>query len=300
MKAEQRQTLAAAIVSYLVVFGLSGFYTRPLAHVMASVSGFHGPTSSHHAKLAYVVGVVVISVLISAISLAAGIWVTYVATSLQVSGPLSLGLTIWFAGVWAAILFGIPDSFWRFQPRAAMPVAAVAYLALALAASFLGKLVALAFRDKNLVLGAAITGALVDFWGVNSRHGTTHALVSTHPEMVRHLSVHVPTLIPQIATTIGPGDYVFIGILLALVHRFQLNPSRTAIVIWILLVLSMVLVIRFGLPIPAVFPMGIAVIGTNLREFKFKRSEVFALVYAGALLAAIILVWEWVASRGVH
>ena len=173
--------------------------------------------------------------------------------------------------------------------------AVVSYLALAIGASFLGKLIAAGFKDQNLVLPAAVAAALVDYWGVY--FGTTRQIVTQHHNLVHKVSVHIPSLAPGLGLDIGPGDFVFLGIIFALLHRFDLKPARTAMVMACLLAIAAVIPMVSPLSVPGVVPMGLAVLIVNGRSFKYERSELFALLYAAVMLGVGAAAW-WLFHRG--
>jgi len=172
-------------------------------------------------------------------------------------------------------------------------------ISLIFAASFLGCLVAGGIREPNLLLPIAIVAALVDYWGVH--FGPTQALLSKAPQILHTMSAKIPTLgkaaqapggLPYIAM-IGPGDFLFLGIFYTCVHKFGMKGRLTFILTAILLTLGMLMALLTPVAyIPALVPMGLAVIGANWRYLKFKREELFALLYAGIFIA--ILIWLFI------
>ena len=42
------------------------------------------------------------------------------------------------------------------------------------------------------------------------------------------------------------------------------------------------------LALPALVPIAVVVIGMNLRRFRYERSELFALLYAGIIVAVVV------------
>jgi hypothetical protein len=43
-----------------------------------------------------------------------------------------------------------------------------------------------------------------------------------------------------------------------------------------------------GISLPALVPIAVVVIGMNIRRFRYERSEAFALLYAGLIVAAVL------------
>jgi hypothetical protein len=231
---------------------------------------------------------------IIAVALAAGIWVTYLASDLPLSPARSAWMTAAFLALWALLTFFPPERWLAAHRLVRGPYAALVELLLALASSFAGRVIAVAFKDKNLVAAGAAVAAAIDYWGVN--FGTTKAIVTHAPALHRRVSVHIPHLGGS-ELLVGPGDYIFIGIMLALVHRFDMRPARTAWVMWFFLVLATIGVMVGGWWVPGIVPMAAAIILVNITEFKFKRSELFALLYVAGLLVPLALLW-WLFHRG--
>ncbi|MDQ2731518.1 MAG: hypothetical protein M3Y56_07655, partial [Armatimonadota bacterium] len=233
--------------------------------------------------------------ILTIVALAVGIWVTYLATATATTPLQSLYLTVLFTVAWYVLISGILTPLWKAWRVPGSLCIALGFLCLALASSFLGRLISEAFKDRNLVPVAAMVGALVDIWGVF--FGTTHQIVTYHRDVVDRVSVHTPTVGIGPAFQLGPGDYVFIGILFALVHRFHLNPARTAGAMLALLSLTAFFVLHNGWSLPGIVPMALAVVLVNVREFKFQKSELIAIVLALILLAGGAFGWRLYEGR---
>jgi hypothetical protein len=271
------QFLTAAVF-FLADLGLTPWYIPVLARLMQ-------PLLAHKSPLALPV-LLMLSLALTGITLAVSLAVIIRTTCICSRAMESALLTVAFGGLWAVMLFEAP-------PRLHGPVTAlyqsVAYLCLAIAASFLGRLIAAAFKDQNLVAPAALAAGAMDYWGVF--FGTTRDIVAHHSHLVQHISVPVPALVPELAMQIGPGDYVFLGLMFALLHRFEMPALRTAVVMFVLMLVAAALVMLRGMSIPGVVPMGLAVLAVNARCFHFKRAEWFAMAYAGLLLLALMGLW---------
>lgn len=106
------------------------------------------------------------------------------------------------------------------------------------------------------------------------------------------------------AVTIGPADVLFLAIFLSSVallwrrHEFRL-PTERATIAWMfgLLMLALVLV-EFGVrAVPALAPMGLAVIAANIRHCDFTPREKRDLLIGGAFAAFCALLIVLVAPR---
>lgn len=277
-----RWRLGDACIAYLAVFALAPLYIPFLLHSVLGLAPAH--TAAR--------GLLILSLtmLLTVMGLAVGIWVTYLATATPTTPLQSFYLTALFAASWYGLISGLLSPLWKSWSFSKTPSLAFGFLCLALASSFLGRLIAEAFKDRNLVPVAALVGALVDIWGVF--FGTTHQIVIQHRDVVDRVSVHTPHVGIGPAFQLGPGDYVFIGILFALVHRFRLNPARTAWAMLALLSLTAFLVLHNGWSLPGIVPMALAVVLVNAREFKFQRSEVVAIGVVLILLAGGAFGWS--------
>jgi len=176
-------------------------------------------------------------------------------------------------------------------------ISPAADLALILSATSFGILVSQIIREPQLLVPVALVAAIVDYWGVN--YGTTKMMMSFAPRVLGTVGWTVPrvgSLEP--ATIMGPGDFVFLGLFFACIARFRLNWRRSILLIYLFLLVSMLLVYFSRLSVPALVPMAGAVLAANIRCFRLKRSEWFALLYAGMILAAItavgLLTWHFV------
>ena len=96
-----------------------------------------------------------------------------------------------------------------------------------LAASSLGYAVSLAIRDKNLLLPVVMFAACIDFWTVN--FGPVHTILNRAPEVAAAVSAPIPQAgnpSLSLAPMIGPGDFIFMALVFAVVHRFGMNARR--------------------------------------------------------------------------
>lgn len=105
---------------------------------------------------------------------------------------------------------------------------------------------------------------------------------------------HGPAPIPPLCSvTIGPADVLFVALFLGAVIELRLGKRATFAWMFALLWAALALVQTTGLPIPALAPMGVAVLIANVRYAAFSRDEKFALGYGGAfaVLCAGFIIW---------
>ena len=168
--------------------------------------------------------------------------------------------------------------------------------AVTLGCTFLGILLSRIIREPNVLLPVAIVAMPIDFLGAMTPIGFTQHMVAKHPDFVKHVSVPVPgvgsaTHYGGLAPIgfIGPGDVLFVAFFFAVVLRLHMNVRGTFWWIYGLLTATMLFVLSpWGFNIAALVPMGAAVLIANFRYFKLRREEVFATLYAGLLIIALV------------
>jgi hypothetical protein len=157
-------------------------------------------------------------------------------------------------------------------------------LFLPLAAALVGAGVGRVIKHPNTLLAAA--GFSIFFDIVVVTMGTVAVLMKSNSNIIAAVSVGAGSLPPSgrtgvvlkqfdpiSAVTIGPADVLFIALFFSAVY--QLNLSRRATFAWMFSLLSIALVIvqTTSLPIPALAPMGIAVLIANLSHAAFTAQE---------------------------
>jgi hypothetical protein len=157
----------------------------------------------------------------------------------------------------------------------------------------LGILLSKIVRDPNILLPVAVIAMPIDYIGAMTKIGFTADVVKHHSKIIQHVFVNLPTMrgLAPIGM-IGPGDVLFIAFFFAVAKNLNMNYRGTFRWMYGLLSLTMLEVIGlFGvsIDIAALVPMGIAMIAANRASFKLQRSEVFASIYAGALVLALVV-----------
>jgi hypothetical protein len=169
-----------------------------------------------------------------------------------------------------------------------------------LAAVGVGLALAAGIKEPNILLPAGAFAAFADFVVVTI--GTVGKAMSTSrgQELIQKVSAKVPTVHPSIpALTIGPADFLFLGIFLACAARFEMGLRRTAWILAVVLAASLLLV-PVVKAVPALAPMGIAFVAANWRHFRLTRQEILStavvLLVMGGLFVAYFL-WVFPARK---
>ncbi len=164
----------------------------------------------------------------------------------------------------------------------------------------IGVSVARLVREMNMLLPISIALALVDMYavfggGVVSQ--ATHGQSQTAVRAMQALTVKLPTSHPNggaapMQLAVGFADFLFIALFFSCFQRFKIPSKRILIALCLLLIGYMAVVALFGLALPALVPIAVVMIGMNVRRFKYKRDELFALIYAGLICAVIAGVYS--------
>lgn len=166
-------------------------------------------------------------------------------------------------------------------------------LSLVLLAVFMGITISYIIRERNLLLPVAIVAALVDFWNVYV--GPLGQVVATKPEIVQTVAVRMPTPVPGMPLPmIGMGDFVFLALYMSVIYRFGMNTRGTFWWGYALLTITMIAVLGPLGAVPALVPMGVAVICANAGYLKLKREELLATVVVSLVILVLLV------ASGVH
>ena len=171
-------------------------------------------------------------------------------------------------------------------------VSALRDLALILFAVSLGSAVSVVIREVNVLLPVAIFAAVVDFWSVN--YGPLGTLLATKPRVVVAAAVQVPVVGRAMPISmIGVGDFVFLALYFAVMHRFRMNTAGAFWCGFFLLTATMFAVIRVEWlnTVPALVPIGVALIAANVKHFRLKREEVVSTLIVGLGLLVLMALW---------
>ena len=168
-------------------------------------------------------------------------------------------------------------------------------LALIVASASVGYLVSLRIKDKNIILPVVMLAAYIDFWTVT--RGPVSVVLEHAPEVVEAVSAPIPqvgTGVFMPATMIGPGDFLFMGLIFAAIHKLGMNGVRNFWFIYAATALGMMAVMLGLIPwLPALVVLAVAVVAANWREFKLSRQEKISVaVVAAILLISVPIVWS--------
>lgn len=181
----------------------------------------------------------------------------------------------------------LASSYWRYQPPLYLFLTAN-NLFLPLGAVLVGAAIGRIIRHPNTLLAGAAVAIFFDVVVVTM--GTVAQLLQSNSKLIAAVSVGAGPSAPASplvksipllsGVTIGPADVLFLALFLASVAQMprlkpEWNLSLTRTVGWMygLLFLALVLVELFGLPVPALVPMGVAVLIANGRHAAFSRQE---------------------------
>lgn len=225
----------------------------------------------------------------SAASARAALWLTGAAALCAV--PLRLGAA-----------FGAMPQPWRLMAAApGLPDLCVVALV-----AGLGVQLSRLLRAPNLILPVAVVLALTDVWTV-MLNGPVQRIMQSQTETAQRITTAMMVGLPpkELQTGAAPmagagfADFLFVAFFVACITRFApADALFRATVKWVVGVLALyVLVVMFsGLALPALVPIAVTVIILHRRLFTYTRAEVFAMVYALLLLAAVIG-GMWMLSR---
>ncbi len=168
-------------------------------------------------------------------------------------------------------------------------------LSIMLGAAGIGYMVALRIKDRNLILPVVMFAAYIDFWTVT--RGPVSVVMEKAPDVVVAVSAPIPqagtgTFMP--VSMVGPGDFLFLALVFAAVHRLGMNGARNFWFVYAAMALGMAGVLA-GLVtvLPALIVLAIAVVAANWREFKLSREEkISTAVVAVVLLVSVPVVWS--------
>jgi hypothetical protein len=182
---------------------------------------------------------------------------------------------------------------------------AVAQGALACWCVGLGALLATLVKEKNIILPIAIFLAAYDFFLVLTPWGFTQALLKVAQPVFRKVAAQIPAVTsapthgvaaPQ--AYVGMADLVFLAMFFIALFRFRMRTRETlfavipALVVYLLIVLFFGDVSLFGFSLsalPALVPIGLAVLLVNWREFQLSRDEKLSTVVLAVLAIGFLV-----------
>ena len=227
------------------------------------------------------------------------LWLAQAVVNLKPRPWVSAGLSLACVPLWLTTLrYFTPHRGWSAAHNAPLFVAGPLLLGLTitLGCAFFGILLSRIIREANVLLPVALVAMPIDYLGAMTPIGFTQNAVAHNPGLVQALSVPVPAVgsgtqhhgALHPVGFIGPGDALFMAFFFAVALRLNLNVRGTFWWMYGLLTATMLLVLFKGINVAALIPMGLAVLIANGRFFRLKREEVFATVYAAALVLVLV------------
>lgn len=163
---------------------------------------------------------------------------------------------------------------------------AIRDLILMLCAISLGYIISFIIREPNIIIPVALFAAIADLWGVTS--GPVSQVIEKQPEILDSVAVHMPAPVSGFSPAlIGMGDFLFLALFFTVIYRFSLNIKGTFWLAYALLTITVLIVLVVDIAVPALVPMGIAIICANYRYIKLDRQEKLAILYLFIILLII-------------
>jgi len=209
-------------------------------------------------------------------------WTPKVATLFIAIGvPVQLGLTL----LAKTALLGFPALL-------AMSAAQVALFCWCVG---LGALLATLLKDRNLLIPITIFLAVFDAFLIFAPVGFTRIIMEKAPQVLPSVGASIPKIQTTVTAapvgqfaTIGPADFVFMGMFFIALFRFGMETRKTLMVLVPTVLAYLVLSAFFG-SIPLLPPIALTVLIVNFKLFKLTKDEwVSTAVVAALSIAGLI------------
>lgn len=204
------------------------------------------------------------------------VWVGVVVLLVRSVAALDLGFWGSAGGFVVSAGAGLALNYVHLSRSAAFLLFPLYGLIVLLGAAFLGGVISVIFRERNILLPIALIAPVIDYWTV--RFGPVSQAIQGKPEILGRLSVAVPaaTALKPLAL-IGAGDFLFMAMFLTAAQRLRMNPGLTAW-LWVPLISVAMIAVVFWDALGAVGMPGLVVISlgfllANYRYFKLTRME---------------------------
>jgi hypothetical protein len=182
---------------------------------------------------------------------------------------------------------------------------AIAQAALGCWCAGLGALLATRIKEKNIILPISIFLAAYDFFLVLAPWGFTQKLLKVAQPVFTKVAAQIPAVstapthgVARAGAYVGMADLVFLAMFFIALFRFRMRTRQTLYAVIPALIAYLLVVILFGgqsiagfplSALPAMVPIGLAVLIVNWPEFDLKKDEKIATVvlaiFAFAFLA---------------
>ncbi|HVT12253.1 MAG TPA: hypothetical protein VHE55_08295 [Fimbriimonadaceae bacterium] len=183
---------------------------------------------------------------------------------------------------------------------------AIAQAALGCWCAGLGALLATLIKEKNILLPIAIFLAAYDFFLVLTPWGFTQKLLKVAQPVFTKVAAQIPVVsaapthgVARAGAYVGMADLVFLAMFFIALFRFRMRTRQTLYAVLPALIAYLLIVLLLGRyevagfslgQLPALVPIGLAVLIVNWREFDLKKDEKLATAVL-ALLAVGFLVF---------
>lgn len=144
----------------------------------------------------------------------------------------------------------------------------------------LGALLATLIREKNILIPIALFLALYDMFLVLTPVGPTQQLLKNAPAILQNAGMSIPkaSATPTggkaaVVAYVGPADLVFLGAFFVALFRFGMRTRETLVAMVPTLLGYMVVVLVFGVSLPALLPIGAVILIVNRKEFQLSKDE---------------------------
>lgn len=158
----------------------------------------------------------------------------------------------------------------------------------------LGALLATLLKDKNLFVPITICLALIDVYLIFAPTSITRFIMEKAPKVLPNIGASIPKIQTTVTSapigqfaTIGPADFVFLGMLFIALYRFNMRTRQTLIVLVPTVLVYLVLAAIFG-AIPLLPPIVLTVLIVNFREFKLTRDEWLSTAVVSAIFVGLV------------
>jgi hypothetical protein len=191
-------------------------------------------------------------------------------------------------------------------PSPLVPVLnAVGQIGLPLWCSGLGAMIATGVKDRNILIPISIFLIGFDIFLVLTPQGFVKQQLERSPQVFTAMAGQIPAFSSQPATGhvaagayVGPADFVFLAMFMIALYRFDLKAKETAKLVVPVLLGYMLAVVLFGVPLPALVPIGACVLIVNRREFVLTKDEKQSTIGLLVVVVALLIgAWRWGVSR---
>ena len=159
----------------------------------------------------------------------------------------------------------------------------------------LGALLATLMKDKNLFIPITICLGLLDIYLIFAPTSLTRFIMEKAPQVLPSVGASIPKIQSTVTSapvgqfaTIGPADFVFLGMLFIALYRFKLRTRQTLLILIPTVLIYLVLAAIFG-AIPLLPPIVFTVLLVNIREFKLTRDEWISTALVSAIFVALLV-----------